>query len=290
MARYAIGDLQGCFDALQNLLKKVAFNWQKDELWLVGDIINRGPKSLDTLRYLFANQSRVKMVLGNHDLHFLAVYYGLKSPVISDTLDEILAAPDVAELVEWLRFQPLMIWEQQDSFAMVHAGIPPIWSLAQTQGLAREVEQQLQSSDVALYLAQMYGNEPRVWRDDLTGGARLRCITNYFTRMRFCAADGELDLLTKESADGAPEGFAPWFSYPAKNPDTKIIFGHWAALNGKSSSPHAIALDTGCVWGGSLTAYEIDGDKYIACDCPENNRLTEFFVTKRHEGHSPSQE
>lgn len=268
MATYAIGDIQGCLEPLQCLLKKINFNPAKDKLWLAGDVINRGPDSLATLRFLYKLRDSITLVLGNHDLHFVAVYYGLRKAGKNDTLDQLLIAPDRADLVYWLRQQPLVHHDASLGFTMVHAGIPPQWSLEQALIRSREVEQVLQSDAPEYLLENMYGNSPARWHDDLQGAERLRVITNYFTRMRFCSAEGELELQTKESADAAPIGFAPWFSLAGRRMrNEKIIFGHWAALEGRANTKNIYALDTGCVWGGELTALRLDDEVLFSCNC-----------------------
>lgn len=268
MATYAIGDIQGCLEPLQCLLKKINFNPAVDKLWLAGDLINRGPDSLATLRYLYALRDVITLVLGNHDLHFIAVYYGLRKNGKNDTLAELLMAPDCANLVHWLRQQKLVHHDAQLKFTMVHAGIPPHWSLDDALLRSREVECVLQGDSPELLLGHMYGNFPSCWSENLPSAERLRVITNYFTRMRFCSAEGELELQTKENADAAPAGFAPWFSFAdRKTSKQKIIFGHWAALGGQVSTNNIYALDTGCVWGGKLTALRLEDETLFSCDC-----------------------
>jgi bis(5'-nucleosyl)-tetraphosphatase (symmetrical) len=268
MATYAIGDIQGCLEPLQCLLKKIAFNPAKDKLWLAGDLINRGPNTLATLRYLYKLRDSITIVLGNHDLHFIAVYYGQRKQGKNDTLSELLRAPDCADLVYWLRQQKLVHHDSELAFTMVHAGIPPQWNLPEALARAAEVEVVLQSDAPEEFLAGMYGNSPSRWNYDLVGIERLRVITNYFTRMRFCSASGELELQTKESADAAPAGFSPWFSFlNRKMRSDKIIFGHWAALEGNTKTNNIYALDTGCVWGGSLTALCLEDETYFSCNC-----------------------
>lgn len=268
MATYAIGDIQGCLEPLQRLLNEIAFDPAKDKLWLAGDLINRGPDSLETLRFLYQIRHAITIVLGNHDLHFIAVYYGLRKRGKHDTLNELLDAPDCADMVHWLRHQKLVHYDPAFGFTMVHAGIPPQWSLSEALARAGEVEEVLQSDNPESYLAGMYGNVPDIWNDDLVGADRLRVITNYFTRMRFCSASGKLELETKESADSAPEGFAPWFSFAErKTKNEKIVFGHWAALEGRVKSDRVFALDTGCVWGGALTAMRLDDQQKFSCKC-----------------------
>ncbi|AEF23904.1 MULTISPECIES: symmetrical bis(5'-nucleosyl)-tetraphosphatase [Pseudomonas] len=271
MATYAVGDLQGCLKPLQCLLERVAFDPARDRLWLVGDLVNRGPASLETLRFLYGMREALVCVLGNHDLHLLAAARNIERLKRGDTLREILEAPDRDELLQWLRQQKLLHYDEQRDTAMVHAGIPPQWNMAKALRRAAEVENALR--DDALYpmfLDGMYGNEPARWDKELHGIARLRVITNYFTRMRFCKADGTLDLKSKEGLDTAPAGYLPWFSHKQrKTRDQKIIFGHWAALEGHCDEPGVFALDSGCVWGGSMTLMNIDSGEYHRCDCSE---------------------
>ncbi|MNF56191.1 Bis(5'-nucleosyl)-tetraphosphatase, symmetrical [compost metagenome] len=272
MAAYAVGDLQGCLDQLKCLLERVRFDPARDRLWLVGDLVNRGPKSLETLRFLYSIRESLVCVLGNHDLHLLAVAHNIERLRKADTLREIIEAPDSAELLDWLRRQKLLHHDETRDIAMVHAGIPPQWTLKKALKRAAEVEEALQDdARLPLFLDGMYGNEPDKWDKDLHGAARLRVITNYFTRMRFCRADGTLDLKSKEGLDTAPPGFAPWFSIPGrKTRGQKIIFGHWAALEGKCDEPDLFALDTGCVWGGAMTLLNIDSGERQSCSCEEN--------------------
>ena len=268
MATYAIGDIQGCYEPLQCLLRKIQFDPARDRLWLVGDLINRGPDNLATLRLLYSLRDSLEVVLGNHDLHLIAVYYGLRKHGKNDNLQSILQAPDALELITWLRQQKLLHHDPHLNYTLVHAGIPPIWTLAQAMGYAREVESCLRSDHFQPYLAAMYGNEPAQWNENLQGLDRLRLITNYFTRMRFCSPEGELELATKESAAGAPAGFAPWYSYlQRKTRQERIVFGHWAALEGKVQAVNVYALDTGCVWGGALTAMRLEDQQRFSCDC-----------------------
>lgn len=271
MTTYAVGDLQGCLDPLKCLLDRVAFDPARDHLWLVGDLVNRGPKSLETLRFLFAMRDSVTCVLGNHDLHLLAVAHNVERLKKSDTLREIIEAPDARDLLDWLRRQKLVHYDEARDIAMVHAGIPPMWTLAKALKRAAEVEEALlDDARLPLFLEGMYGNDPACWDSDLHGITRLRVITNYFTRMRFCKADGTLDLKSKEGADTAPPGYRPWFAHPSrKTRGQKIIFGHWAALEGKCNELGLHALDTGCVWGGTMTLLNIDNGQRISCDCKE---------------------
>lgn len=252
MPTYAIGDIQGCFSALQRLLDKIHFNEHKDTLWFVGDLVNRGPESLETLRFIKKLPNRV-VVLGNHDLHLMAVYFGIRKMYADDTIEDIINAPDCEQLISWLRQQPLVHYDAQLKYAMVHAGFAPMWDLKKALTLANEVSTVLKNENVTEYLKQMYGNEPTLWQDDLKGWERLRVITNYLTRMRYCDATGHLDLQVKDL--NAPPNFYPWFLVPnRKTANDNIIFGHWAALQGKADHPHVFALDTGIVWGRELTA------------------------------------
>lgn len=269
MAVYAVGDLQGCLEPLKCLLADVHFNPAVDRLWLVGDLVNRGPQSLETLRYLYRMRDSLVCVLGNHDLHLLAASRKIERLKKGDTLLEILQAPDCGELLEWLRRQKLMHYDQQRDITMVHAGIAPQWTIKKALRYAAEVEEVLRDDNrIAPFLDGMYGNEPARWDPDLRGVTRLRVITNYFTRMRFCNSDGKLDLKIKEGIETAPPGYAPWFSHKdRKAKGQKIIFGHWAALEGKCDEPNVFALDTGCVWGGALTLMNVDTLTLHHCKC-----------------------
>lgn len=275
MATYAVGDLQGCLEALQCLLKQVAFDPAKDRLWLVGDLVNRGPQSLETLRFLYSIRESLVCVLGNHDLHLLAAGQNIERLKKGDTLREIIEAPDCAELLDWLRQQKLMHYDEQRNVALVHAGIPPQWSLRKALKCAAEVETALRDDNLfPPYLDGMYGNDPAKWDNDLKGVTRLRVITNYFTRMRFCTAEGKLDLKSKEGLDSAPAGYKPWFQHKERKArDLKIIFGHWAALEGNVDAPGIFALDTGCVWGGALTLMNVDSLERLSCNCDEHGHV-----------------
>jgi bis(5'-nucleosyl)-tetraphosphatase (symmetrical) len=271
MAVYAVGDVQGCLQPLRCLLDQVAFDPVRDRLWLVGDLVNRGPQSLETLRFLFAMRDSVVSVLGNHDLHLLAVAHNIERLKKGDTLREILEAPDRDDLLEWLRRLPLLHYDEARQITLVHAGIPPQWTLKKARKRAAEVEEALRDdARLPLFLDGMYGNEPNQWDGKLRGIPRLRTITNYFTRMRFCTADGRLDLKSKEGLGTAPTGYAPWFSHPArKMRGQRIIFGHWAALQGRCNEPGVEALDSGCVWGGALTLLDVDSGERHTCSCQE---------------------
>ncbi|MDO6563976.1 symmetrical bis(5'-nucleosyl)-tetraphosphatase [Amphritea sp. 1_MG-2023] len=264
MATYAIGDIQGCYDELQALLECVNFS-QSDQLWLAGDLVNRGPKSLETLRFLYRIRDRVTITLGNHDLHLLAVYSGALKPKKSDTFQDILQADDAKTLLTWLRSQPLLVTDEQLGFTMVHAGIPPQWSLKKAHKRAHEVEVILQSTLANEFFKRMYGNQPACWSADLEGFDRLRIITNYFTRMRFCDTKGRMEFSAKGTLSSQPSGFMPWFSHRGKVlAKSRIIFGHWAALEGKADRANVYALDTGCVWGGTLTALRLEDQQLFS--------------------------
>ena len=259
MATYAVGDLQGCLEPLQILLKKVKFTPDTDRLWLTGDLINRGPQSLETLRFIYQHRKHITVVLGNHDLHLLAVAEGYKTPSPSDTLTNILTAPDKDQLLHWLRNQPLLHYDPTLNFIMVHAGIPPQWSLKKSLQKAQQVENILRSDQYQQFLKTMYGNKPCAWKKLMNDSEKWRLITNYFTRMRFCTSTGQLELTSKRGLDHTPEGYLPWF-YHAKRKTRKhrIIFGHWAALEGKTNTDNVFALDTGYVWGKKMTMMRLD--------------------------------
>ncbi len=266
MATYAVGDIQGCLEPLKCLLKKVKFNWDRDRLWMVGDLVNRGPDSLRTLRFVYKRRDNITCVLGNHDLHLLAVASGLRKKGRSDTLDKILIAHDRDELLRWLRHRPLI--HTEDEHTLVHAGIPHIWSLEEAHEYAAEVEAALRGPEWRKFLSRMYGNSPRRWNDALSGYPRLRTITNYLTRMRFLYANGQLDLQSKGLVPNPGRNVAPWFSYTQREThDQNIIFGHWAALQGEARGDHLFAMDTGCVWGQSMSMYCLDTGEWHSCDC-----------------------
>lgn len=252
MATYAIGDIQGCYFAFQALLKKLDFDALRDELWLVGDLINRGNGSLEVLRWCFAHQENIRVVLGNHDLHAIVVAHEIRKAHRSDTLQSILDAPDGKKMLDWLRVQPLMISDR--GFLMVHAGLLPQWSVADALNYAKEVETALKEDGYIEFLKCMYGNQPNVWEDSLSGYDRLRMITNVFTRMRICSAVGELEFEFKGELKNIPAGYYPWFDFSErKSAEKEIIFGHWSAL-GLYQKKGVHGLDTGCLWGGQLTA------------------------------------
>jgi bis(5'-nucleosyl)-tetraphosphatase (symmetrical) len=267
MTAYAIGDLQGCHAEFVELLERIDFAPGRDRLWLAGDLVNRGPGSLACLREVRALGNAAFTILGNHDLHLLAVARGSARLNRKDTLDDILAAPDREALLDWLQSRPLLVRQAFDAggdTVMVHAGLLPQWSADEAAGLAGEVEARLGSERSGAFLEQMYGNEPACWQASLDGIDRLRVIVNVLTRMRFIDADGCLDFSAKEGLDSAPAGFAPWFRYPRRD-DLRLVFGHWAALQGraKGARVRAEATDTGCVWGGSLTALNLETGERI---------------------------
>lgn len=257
MARYAIGDIQGCAREFDLLLAELGYSSSKDELYLLGDLINRGPDSLIALRRAEALDARV--VLGNHDLHWLAMCFGGHGAKRKDTLASLSSASDSTKLAQWLLQQPLLI--DTGDFVLAHAGVPPIWTLKQACTLAAEVSDVIAGSAKKrnAYFQQMYGSQPDRWRDKLVGVDRLRCITNYLTRMRFIDSKGRLEFVSKGDVADAPEGFEPWFTAPRTHPlNRQIAFGHWAAIMGETKTAGVHALDTGCVWGQRLTAMNLD--------------------------------
>jgi len=256
MSTYAIGDIQGCFSSFERLLEAIQFDPGNDSLWLAGDLINRGPDSLATLRFCYQHQDNIVAVLGNHDLHVLAVAFGATEYKNKDTFADILAAPDKTELLHWLRHNPLYHRDKSLGYVMTHAGIYPGWSRKKAKKLAREVEAVIQGPLFSEYLSNMYGNQPAAWSESLEGPERWRFITNCFTRMRLCDSQTRLNLSYKGSLADAPKNLYPWYSTPERHSikDT-VLFGHWAAINGCTGVPNIIALDTGCVWGNKLSAY-----------------------------------
>jgi bis(5'-nucleosyl)-tetraphosphatase (symmetrical) len=256
---YLIGDLQGCCDAFDRLLAEIDFSPSRDHVHVLGDLVNRGPQSLAVLRRLRGLGDAATCLLGNHDLHLLAVAHGVRPQHRSDTLSDILDSPDREAWIDWVRRRPLA--SQAHGWLLVHAGVVPQWDRAQTLALAAEVEAQLRGPDLPGLLHVMYGNQPARWHDDLQGADRWRLAINVLTRIRFCDADGTLDFQLKEGADAAPPGLHPWFDAPGRRTQgTPIAFGHWSTL-GLIDRPDLLALDTGCVWGGALTAARVDGGR-----------------------------
>lgn len=270
MSNYVVGDIQGCYKPLNKLLKKVKFKPGQDKLWCVGDLVNRGPRSLETLRFLQDIDDSVEIVLGNHDLHFIAIHENCSPARTKDTLGKLLSAPDCQALSNWLREKPLVHFDcietkhGLENFLMLHAGVAPQWSLQKTLDLAAEVELTLQSKEYRSFLKHMYGDRPIRWHDKLEGYERLRTITNYLTRVRFCDEIGSLRLSVKEGLCAAPSGFKPWFEYEKISPKATILFGHWAALEGYTGKRRVYALDTGYVWGRELTLMRLEDRCYYA--------------------------
>ncbi len=270
MACYWIGDIQGCDQPLGVLLDMIDFSPSRDELVVLGDLINRGPASLSVIRRLMALEGSVRCVLGNHDLHGLAVFCGKRQTGQLDTLDELRLARDRADCMAWLRRQPMALWSH--GVLSVHAGVLPSWTVSQTLALAREVEDVLQGPDWHEFMGQMYGNTPAAWHEDLNGFDRLRVVVNALTRLRFCSPSGEMEFNTKEAADSAPDGHLPWFDVPGRlTAGTTIAFGHWSTLR-QPERTDVWALDTGCVWGGSLSAMRLSSDgqhERLCVPCPQ---------------------
>jgi len=269
MAVYAIGDVQGCFDELEALLDKVDFDPHHDALWFAGDVVNRGNKSLETLRFL--HKLNAIMVLGNHDLHLLASAHIPKYRKHKDTLHQIMHAPDGADLLDWLRHKPLLHHDPDSGYTLIHAGLPPQWDLDAAKKHSAEVTRVLRGKDYVDFLEEMYGNHPNLWAESLEGWDRLRFITNCFTRLRYCDTNGRLSLEHKGPPSTQPKHLKPWFEWPhRKSRNMKILFGHWSTL-GAVDGPGIHALDTGCLWGGSLTALRLDTQPPVRIEyhCPE---------------------
>jgi len=267
MATLAIGDVQGCYDQLMRLLEHAGYDEKRDVLWFVGDLVNRGPQSAQTVRFVKKLGARQVTVLGNHDLALLVIAAGIRKPHRGDTFDELLAAPDRDELLDWLRFQKMM--HAGEGYAMVHAGLAPQWNLAQALGLAREVEVALQGPGYREFLANMYGNEPTRWRDELTGYERLRVIVNAMSRMRLVTPEGTMEFSHRTGLAGLPTGYLPWYDAPGRaSRAEQIIFGHWAAL-GLLVREDVVCLDSGCVWGRALTALRLEDRRIYQLECPE---------------------
>ena len=275
MSIYAIGDIQGCYDELRRLLDVLDFDPGKDQLWLVGDLVNRGPKSLETLRFVKQLGSAAVTVLGNHDLHLIATVVSMGKSGKKDTIGDILRAPDCQELIHWLRHQHLFYHNKQ--YCMLHAGLPPQWDFALTVKMAREIEQAIRGPDYERVFRTMYGNKPSVWSRDMAKIDRLRFAINCFTRMRYCTADGVLEFSQKGTPGSQPENLLPWFAVPGrKSLNMKIIFGHWSTL-GFFQDNNCFSIDTGCLWGGQLTALKLDEmTERISIDCRASSNPADF--------------
>ncbi|MDF3007980.1 MAG: apaH [Enterobacter kobei] len=265
MSTYLIGDVHGCYDELIALLKQVQFDPQTDTLWLTGDLVARGPASLEVLRFVKSLGDSVRMVLGNHDLHLLGVYAGISRNKPKDRITPLLEAPDADELINWLRRQPLLQVDEEKKLVMAHAGITPQWDLETAIACARDVESVLASDTYPLFLDAMYGDMPNNWTPELAGLARLRFISNAFTRMRFCFPNGQLDMYCKDVPENAPAPLKPWFAIPGPvTAEYSVAFGHWASLEGKGAPEGIYALDTGCCWGGVLTCLRWEDKTWFA--------------------------
>ena len=261
MANYAIGDIQGCYQSFRKLLKKIQFNPLNDRLWIAGDMINRGPDSLATMQFLLEHQQQIQCVLGNHDIHFLAVASECRQKNPKDTFDDILNSQLKDDIVAWLTKQPLAYFDSACQTLMVHAGLPFQWSKNDVLRFSLEVSNKLQSASCHQFYLSMYGDQPDYWQDGLQGMDRLRYITNALTRMRYCQSDGRLQLNTKSTPSAKNSHLYPWFKFENKEYNGDIVFGHWAALQGRCPRAKIHALDTGCVWGGYLTALRLEDKK-----------------------------
>lgn len=264
MAEYVVGDIQGCFSALVRLLDSVGFNPQNDQLIAVGDLIGRGPQALETIEYLYSLGDSFRTVLGNHDLHFLAVYSGIRKLKTKDKFDVLLASPNIDKYIDWLRHKPLALALDEHTL-ISHAGLYPQWSIKQALALSQEVSDSLQGKDWQKVLKKMYGDQPNVWDEALTGSSRWRFIVNAFTRMRYMLAPNRLEFNCKDSPDLAPNTLYPWFNIENVNLSSQdsVLFGHWATLAGQTHHPQFIALDTGYVWQQKLTMWQRqNGKKY----------------------------
>ncbi len=267
MATYAIGDLQGCCDALKRLLDLIRFDPVRDRVWFVGDMVNRGPQSAETLRFIIGLGEAAVPILGNHDLHLLVAASGYTKQYPGDTLSDILNAPDRDELLHWVRQQKLMHVDTHLGYAMVHAGLLPQWSIVKALALAAEVEAVLRGNDHDAFLRPLYGNKPSAWHDELAGDDRLRVIVNAMTRMRLCTADGDMEFTHKLAPAHMPPSYMPWYDVPGRaSASTPVLFGHWASL-GVLLRNDVIGLDSGCVWGRKLTAMRLEDRRVFQCGC-----------------------
>lgn len=266
MAFYVIGDVQGCYDDLQRLLDKIRFDFRADTLWFTGDLVNRGPKSVETLRFVKALGRGAVTVLGNHDLHMLAVAENTERYRSKDTFSDVFNAPDADELLDWLRGQPLLHFDEARNILLVHAGLDPAWDIAEARALAAEVEAALRGEDYHRFFECMYGNEPDRWDRRLSGWDRLRFVTNTFTRLRYCDHEGHQILDSKGPVGTQPEGYEPWFQIERRrSKGTRIVFGHWAALGAARHGGEVYSVDSGCGWGGALTALRLEPDVEFVC-------------------------
>jgi len=261
MPTYVIGDIQGCYQSFIKLLKKIQFDPNNDQLILAGDMVNRGPDSLATMMYVLENQNNIRSVLGNHDLHFLAVEHQCQTLGKNDTFDDILQSSEKHSIVEWLSQQSLVLYQTDFDTLIVHAGLPFNWSQQMALDYSNEVSTVIQSTSASQFYAAMYGNQPDLWNDNLKGMDRLRFITNALTRMRYCFTDGRLELQTKLPPTEKPSDLIPWFELENKLFTGNIVFGHWASLQGECAKPNINAIDTGCVWGGKLTALRLEDNQ-----------------------------
>jgi bis(5'-nucleosyl)-tetraphosphatase (symmetrical) len=264
MSTYVIGDLHGCLDELQLLLEKISFNKETDLLWFTGDLIIGGNKSLETLRFIKNLENNVICVLGNHDLTLLGLAVAnikMKEHIIKE-FEPILNSPDKKEIVSWLRQLPLLHYDEKYNTLLVHAGIAPQWTIEKAINLAKEVEDIIQSEHATDFFLNMFGNKPEIWNDNLINWERARCITNYLTRLRFCSKEGHMNLLEKGPPHTPPPNLMPWYSVPNRlSKNTRIIFGHWAALEGEAKENNIVAIDTGCMWGNYLSAIRLEDNK-----------------------------
>jgi bis(5'-nucleosyl)-tetraphosphatase (symmetrical) len=283
MAVYAIGDIQGCYDELRELLTHIKFKSDRDQLWFCGDIVNRGPKSLKTLRFIRSLEDNANTVLGNHDLHLLATAYDHRKPGRKDTLDKILLAKDSEQLLDWLRHRPLVIHDEKKDVTLFHAGIHPAWNIKKTLKLANEVEQILQSDRHIYFYKNMYGDKPASWNDSLSGWPRYRFITNILTRLRYCDIHGRPALNAKGAPGSQAKHLMPWYEVPnRKTRNDTLIFGHWSTLPHAGRKPvnNTYAIDSGCLWGGYLTAMKVGKNKvkYTRMNCPGAQKPTGKFM------------
>jgi bis(5'-nucleosyl)-tetraphosphatase (symmetrical) len=274
MPVYAIGDIQGCYAPLQALLARMRFDPARDALWFTGDLVNRGPQSAEVLRFVRGLGERAVVVLGNHDLHLLAVAAGARRARPQDTFADVLAAPDAGELIGWLRARPLLHHDDRLGYTLVHAALHPHWDLDTARRLAAELEAALRGAEHAAFFARMYGDTPDRWDEALTGAERLRVIVNVFTRLRYCTPGGRMDLAPVGPPSTQPAGLLPWFQAPGRRSrDLRIVFGHWSLL-GPYQGDGVLAIDTGCLWGRQLTAARLDVSPpaYFHVDCPRQRR------------------